>query len=113
MSHIFYHIATKSDWEKALERQEYIVPSLEEEGFIHASYWEQLEATAGRYYKGQSDLLILQIDASKLKASLKVEYAPSINQDFPHIYGPLNLNAVIATAPFSVSEDGSAALPTF
>jgi uncharacterized protein (DUF952 family) len=49
------------------------------------------------YYQNQSDLIKLHIDENKLTAPLKYELAPSVNEEFPHIYGKLNLDAVVNT----------------
>ena len=48
-----------------------------------------------RYYQGEKNLLLLTIDPSKVSAPLKYELAPSLNEEFPHIYGALNLDAVV------------------
>ena len=50
-----------------------------------------------RYYKNQADLLLLHIDETKLTAVLKYELVPSVSEEFPHIHGALNLDAVVAT----------------
>ena len=73
----------------------YEAPSLALEGFIHTSKAEQVQGVLERYYKNQSDLLLLHIDETKLTASVKYELAPSVNEEFPHIDGRLNLDAVI------------------
>ena len=111
MQTYIYHIATQADWEKAIDTGQYTVASIELEGFIHASFKEQLKATAERYYRGQEQLQLLKIDTDKLSAPLKVEFAPSVKQDFPHIYGALNLNAIIEKAEFSVPEEGDFDMP--
>jgi uncharacterized protein (DUF952 family) len=91
---MIYHVVTRSDWQKALEMNYYEAASLANEGFIHCSLAVQVKGVLERYYKNQSDLLLLHIDESKLTAPLKFELAPSIHEDFPHIYGRLNLDAV-------------------
>lgn len=92
---MIYHVVTGSSWQEALEQGFYEAGSLATEGFIHASRAEQLPGVLERYYKGQSDLYLLSIDETKLTAPLQVELAPSVNEMFPHIYGRLNLDAVI------------------
>jgi uncharacterized protein (DUF952 family) len=92
-----YHITTKQDWNAAIEKGSYVAPSLETEGFIHCSEKQQVEGVLERYYKGKSDLLKLVIDPGKLSSEVKYELAPSINENFPHIYGPINLDAVVST----------------
>ena len=48
-----------------------------------------------RYYKGKADLVKLVIDTTRLKPELKYELAPSVNEEFPHVFGPINADAVI------------------
>ena len=92
---MIYHVVTALNWQKAVQQGFYEAPSLALEGFIHTSKAEQVQGVLERYYKNQSDLLLLHIDETKLTAPLKYELAPSINEEFPHIYGRLNLDAVI------------------
>jgi uncharacterized protein (DUF952 family) len=90
-----YHVTTRTEWEKSRETGFYEAPSLKSEGFIHCSTREQVEGVLERYYKGVPDLVLLHIDPSAIKAPLKYELAPSVNQDFPHIYGTINPEAVV------------------
>lgn len=92
---MIYHVVSKHDWQKARQQGFYEAPSLALEGFIHCSKEEQVKGVLERYYAGQTELLLLHIDESKLSAALKYELAPSINEAFPHIYGTLNLEAVV------------------
>ena len=92
---MIYHVVTTQNWQKALQQGFYEAASLAAEGFIHASKAEQVAGVLERYYKNQVDLLLLHIDELKLTATLKYELAPSINEEFPHIFGRLNLDAVI------------------
>jgi len=91
---MIYHVVYKADWEKALEQGYYEAPSIRTEGFIHVCHEHQLKGVLGRYYAGRSDLLLMHIDETCLDAPLKYENSPSVNDEFPHIYGKLNLNAV-------------------
>lgn len=98
---MIYHIVSNINWQKTAEAagntlQGFYEPeSLLTEGFIHSSKSHQVKGVLERYYKGQKDLLLLHIDETKLTAPLKFEKSPSINEEFPHIYGPLNIDAVI------------------
>ena len=92
---MIYHVVTLSDWQKALQQGFYEPASLATEGFIHTSKEEQVKGVLQRYYKDQTGLLLLHIDENKLTAPLKYELAPSVNEEFPHIYGQLNLDAVV------------------
>ena len=92
---MIYHVVSEINWQKAVLQGFYEAESLALEGFIHTSKAEQVQGVLERYYQGQRDLLLLHIDETKLTAPLKYELAPSVNETFPHIYGRLNLNAVI------------------
>jgi uncharacterized protein (DUF952 family) len=91
---MIYHVVTSLNWQKAVQQGFYEADSLIVEGFIHTSKAEQVKGVLERYYKGQTGLLLLHIDESKLTAPLKYELAPSVNEEFPHIYGQLNIDAV-------------------
>ncbi len=79
----------------ALAKGFYEAPSLFTEGFIHNSTREQVSGVLGRYYNNETDLVLLHIDETLLTAELKYELAPSVNEIFPHIFGPINLEAVV------------------
>jgi uncharacterized protein (DUF952 family) len=91
---LIYHIAANADWELAKESGLYEVPSLKEEGFIHCSMEEQVPLVLERFYSDRKDLVVLCIDARKLNSQLVYEWAPSMEATFPHIYGPINTDAV-------------------
>jgi uncharacterized protein (DUF952 family) len=92
---MIYHIITASDWQKAQGQGFYKAASLALEGFIHMSQAEQVKGVLQRYYTGQANLLLLHVDEKKLTAPLKYEIAPSVNEAFPHIFGNLNIDAVV------------------
>ena len=92
---MIYHVVTGTNWQNALLMGFYEAESLTKEGFIHTSKAQQVSGVLERYYKNQSNLLLLHIDETKLAAPLKYELAPSVNEEFPHIYGRLNLDAVV------------------
>lgn len=108
-NNIILHITTKNDWQTAQEKNEYWAKSLETEGFIHCSRPEQLITTANRFFRGSSDLLVLCINRSKVKNEIRDENAD--NDVFPHIYGCLNLDAIIQAVPFPPQEDGTFVVP--
>ncbi len=91
---MIYHVTTQAAWQQAQQQGFYEAPSLAAEGFIHLSTEAQVAGVLERYYKGQTNLLLLHIDESKLLAALKYELAPSVNELFPHVFGVINLDAV-------------------
>ncbi len=97
-----YHIVTLAEWELQKDNKFYAHPSLPLEGFIHASTQEQLKATMERYYASEDKVIVLTIDINKVQAEIKFELAPSVNQLFPHIFGELNLDAVVKVEEYEV-----------
>jgi uncharacterized protein (DUF952 family) len=112
VSSLIYHIAIRADWERALEGGEYtrssVDKTLAEEGFIHASQASQVARTANKFYRGQrADLVLLVIDVGLLRAEVRYEDVPGAELPFPHIYGPLNVDAVAQVRPFAPRQDGT------
>lgn len=93
---IIYHVTTADALEEARSKGEYEAASLATEGFIHCSTEPQVAGVLLRYFSGKTDLVKLVIDTEKLSPPLKFELAPSLNEEFPHIFGPINMDAVIA-----------------
>ena len=86
-------------------------PALDNEGFIHCSTPAQLLIPANAIYRGQQDLILLCIDPGKLTNKLVYEDCYESGIQFPHVYGDINLDAVIKTIPFPPNGDGSFSLP--
>jgi uncharacterized protein (DUF952 family) len=105
-----FHIARISEWADALENGSYRTGSLESEGFIHFSTGRQLLRTANKFYFGDRNVVLIQIDPQKLAAELRYEPIAD-GQEFPHLYGELNLDAVSQVLPFSPNSDGSFSWP--
>jgi uncharacterized protein (DUF952 family) len=100
-----YHIAESVHWTKGLEQGEYRCPSLESEGFIHFSTEDQVIATANRHYHGMGGLLLVTVSVTRLTARLEYEKAP-IGEYFPHLFGPLNVDAVEKVRTFEPNANG-------
>jgi uncharacterized protein (DUF952 family) len=92
---IIYHITTQDAWKEAVEKDVYAAPSLTVEGFIHCSQESQIEGVLQRYFAGQHDLVKLVIDTDKLNVKFIFEWSPSTSDTFPHIYGPVKMDAVV------------------
>jgi uncharacterized protein (DUF952 family) len=90
---LIYKILSVTDWEAARRAGRFEGSADDRrDGFIHFSDGEQAIATARKYFAGQSDLMLLAVDAARL-ADLRWE--PSQDDAlFPHLYGPLELDAV-------------------
>jgi uncharacterized protein (DUF952 family) len=105
-----YHIATATDWERAQGDGAYTTSTrgrtLAEEGFIHGSTADQVAQVANMIYIGLSDLLVLVIDADRVRPEIRFEKVPGWDEPFPHIYGPLNADAVVETRCLEPGPDG-------
>jgi uncharacterized protein (DUF952 family) len=99
-----YHICERKDWEAAQEMGVYRADSLESEGFIHCSREDQVAGVANFIFKGMEDLVLLCIAVDKLQAELRWE--GSEGDVFPHVYGPIGLDAITHVVDFPAGGDG-------
>jgi len=104
MSGLIYHCSLLADWEAALAAGEYTVSSrsrtLEQEGFIHACYADQVDGVRQRFYADVTEpMVLLVIDPDRLSSPVVPESPPEVQEKFPHIYGKLDLAAVVAVEP--------------
>lgn len=112
MSGLIYHITKKSLWSTALEDGVYSADSLASEGFIHCSSNKQVERVANLLYKGQRDLVLLEIEPSRLKNEIRWEPgSDDPNEKYPHVYGSLNLEAITRVVDLHANEGGSFTIP--
>jgi len=92
--HIF-HITERSTWQEAKHDTLYEGGTLSIDGFIHCCLFEQIEDVLLTWFKGKHDLVILEIDPEILLSPVKYENLEGGLEMFPHVYGPINLDAVI------------------
>ena len=92
---VIYHVTTAETWNAAKAIGNYEEASLKSEGFIHCSHDHQVAGVLERYFAGQTGLVKLVIDTDKLHSKYIEEWSPSVQDTFPHIYGPINTSAVI------------------
>lgn len=112
---MIYHLTSRRSWQEAQQRGEYRAESLQSEGFIHCSTETQILPVAKMYFKGQENIVLLQIDPSRLVSELRWEppsggTPPSGVPEgdlFPHVYGPINLDAVVKVYDLETNPDGS------
>lgn len=114
----FYHIIDRDEWEQAKAVGSYSPESVSTEGFIHCSYPSQVLMPANLLFWGQPNLVLLEIDPAKVTSEVRhdpvhvTRDGQEHTEDFPHIYGPLNPEAVVSTIGFPPNPDGSFSLPT-
>ena len=101
-----FHITGSSEWAHAQAAGAYEGDTLSAEGFIHCSTEVQVAFVANAIYRGRGDLVVLHVDEARLLAPVKYENVEGGVELFPHIYGPLNLDAVITVTKFTPGPDG-------
>ena len=110
-----YHIAAVADWERAVRDGQYTTSTrgltLAEQGFIHASTAAQVALVANAFYRDVPDLVLLVIDPERVEPEIRYERVPGQDAPYPHIYGPLNTDAVAEARPFPPGPDGQFAFP--
>lgn len=113
------HLLSRDSWVEAQAHGQLIAPSVATEGFAHCSTEHQLVDVANKYYRGSNDMVLLNIDPAKLNSELKfeppahIDGSPALPHEplFPHIYGPINLDAVIGIIDFPCDEHGTFTAP--
>jgi uncharacterized protein (DUF952 family) len=108
---MIFHITTRKQWKEAILLGTYRASSLDDEGFIHCSTQQQILRSANEYYYGQPDLVMLCISSSKVEAPIVYEDSYKKGEFFPHIYGTLNLDAVMQAFDFPPNRTGLFSLP--
>ena len=109
-----FHVALPDDWAAAREDGRYTTSTrgrtLAEEGYIHCSFAEQVPATMGRFYADVDAVVLLRIDPHRLASPVVVEDLVGSGEEFPHVYGPIALDAVIDATPLdpAAMRDGEA-----
>ncbi len=98
-----YHLIARSVWEQT-PAGAYRADSLSAEGFIHCSNAQQVAPVANLFYNDIPDLLVLCIDVARLESPWKEE--PAGAEWFPHVYGPINRDAIVEVQPLLRGPDG-------
>jgi uncharacterized protein (DUF952 family) len=107
VSRLILHITTASEWAAAQAAGEYRAPSLDTEGFIHCSTPAQVTHVGDWFYRDVPDLVLLCIEPSELTSDLMWESsADAFAGEFPHVYGPIAIEAVRAVVPWRRGDDG-------
>ncbi len=111
---MIYHIVGEEEWEEAQRVGVYSPESLEEDGFIHAGYREQLLDVANILFNGEEGLVVLCIEPSRVTVPIRedlVEFPEGVESLHPHFYGRLNVDAVVRVVALPPRPDGSFSLP--
>jgi uncharacterized protein (DUF952 family) len=112
MSDLILHATTREAWSAAQTNGQYTADSLAGEGFIHCSKVRQILRVADAFYAGQHGLVLLVIAPRLLHSELRWEPGTDLPTElFPHIHGPINMEAVVEVLPFEPGPDGKFHLP--
>ena len=114
-----FHITSRAEWEDTQHREAYRAETLESEGFIHCSTIHQVLSVADALFRGRQDLVLLLIDSSKVREPIVYEAGASVggtsvgetSERYPHLYGPLNREAVLSVYDLLSDAHGRFALP--
>jgi uncharacterized protein (DUF952 family) len=111
MRTMIYHMLPASVWQRQAATEPYQGDTLATEGFIHCTgEAKRLVQVANRFYRAMpDDFVILCIDPTRVHAEIKWE--PVDEAHFPHIYGPLNVDAVVHVVQFLRDAGGQFVLP--
>ena len=94
-----FHLTLPAHWAQAQQDGAITMSTrdvtLAEEGFVHCSFAEQLAATAAGFFGDLDEVVVLRIDPSLLASPVVVEDLYDAGQQFPHVYGPIEVAAVV------------------
>lgn len=100
---MIYHLTERSRWERSLAEGVHTGSTrdveLADEGFIHCSTAEQWPGVRARFYADLDDLVLLHVDESLLAAPVVFEQVGDAPSEFPHVYGPIDLAAIVEVEP--------------
>ncbi len=95
MAHI-YHFITQSNLDQYLGGDALVLPTLESEGFIHCSTLDQVLDVANFLEPYSEEMQLLEIDEARLVPEVKYEDAMQNGRFYPHVFGPVNRDAIVA-----------------
>ena len=101
-----FHLTPAEVWERQASSESYVPEAFATDGFIHCTDGEaNLRAVANAFYQtDHRPQVVLVIDLSRVIAPVRYEDPARI---YPHIYGPLNRDAVVAVHQAERAPDGS------
>lgn len=101
---LLFHITQRNQWQQAQITGTYWSETFASEGFIHCSSRSQVIQVANRFFRAQPDLVLLCIQSDRVQSEIRYEAVDLEN--YPHIYGALNLDAVIQVVDFVPDANG-------
>ena len=111
MTQIIYHMCRADEWAEAVVAGAYHGSSQDRaDGFIHFSTATQIVESARRHRAGQDGLLLVAVDAARLRDRLRWENSRS-GDLFPHLYGALDPAESASVRPLPLGRDGNHKFP--
>lgn len=112
-----FHLALAGEWEAALAGPGYRTSTrgrtVDEEGYTHCCHPWQVAGVAERYYRDvEEPLLLLEVDPALLTSPVVEEVPAGGREAYPHVYGPIDVVAVVAAHDVGRAGDGALVLPT-
>ena len=104
---LIFHVVKKEDWKEYKKDSRYHPESLDTNGFIHCSSGRDIESITNSLYKGEDGVLLIIINTTLVEPEIRYENSGNSNIKYPHIYGPLNMDAVIDKIELASEDDGS------
>ncbi len=104
-----YLLMTAIEIEAARGAGSWVSGSFASEGFMHASPYPQLERVANKHYRQKVDVHVVWVQVNLLTSELRWE--PAAGSLYPHLYGPLNFDAVVRIEPTERNADGTFRIP--
>ena len=101
-----FHILDRNDWEQAKQFGFLSSDSLIRDGFIHCCTKEQIDFVLDRWFPGNGETIIIKIDSEKLESPVVFEKSEIDQAPFPHVYGIINLDAVVTVDQPKRSRNG-------
>jgi uncharacterized protein (DUF952 family) len=108
---VLFHITTAGEAHAAAAVGVYTPRAFAAEGFIHCSYAHQVRDVANRRFGGRTDLVLFEIDRGRVPHAIVDENLEGGRELFPHIYGRLEMGAVVRVHEFRCGADGRFELP--
>lgn len=102
---VTYHLVPEPIWIERGDAQEYLPDAFEADGFIHCTNGlDPLIEIANMFYRSDDrPYLVLALDVDRIRSEVRYD---DPDQIYPHIYGPLNTDAVIGTFDVVREPDG-------
>ncbi|NGP76397.1 DUF952 domain-containing protein [Balneolaceae bacterium YR4-1] len=104
---LIFHVVKKEDWKTQKKDSRYHPETIDTEGFIHCSTGRNIEEVTNRLYSGEDDILLIIINTTLVDPEIRYENCGNSDIKYPHIYGPLNMDAVIDKIELASEDDGS------